>query len=160
MAGTSTWPFATAVVPTLGLRANVMIADQFAPVAKPSLAMRTVEDLRRVSLIHFDWRRVAPENPTWEVWFRAAGSPTVEPASHLLFSDESHAIQAAIAGQGAALLSLVLVRNEIANGILVQPFGPVLESYTYHLVETAGPSRYEVQVAKAWLMEEVRSELA
>ena len=146
--------------PYPGLRAKPMLADQFAPVASPGLTLRALADLRRVPLIHFDWRRVDPANPTWEVWFKVAAMPGIKPASHLLFSDESHAIQAAVAGQGAALLSLVLVRDEIEAGRLVQPFGPILKSYTYHLVEAADrPSGEATQIAKTWLMEEIRSGL-
>lgn len=145
--------------PYPGLRAEVLLADRFAPVASPRLALCTAGDLRRVPLIHFDWRRADPANPTWEVWFRTAGLIPVKPISHLLFSEESHAIQAAVAGQGAALLSLVLVRDAIEAGGLVQPFGPVLDSYTYHLVEKAEqPSSGATQIAKAWLMDEMRSE--
>jgi LysR family glycine cleavage system transcriptional activator len=144
--------------PYPGLRVEVLLSDRFAPVASPRLALRTAGDLQRVPLIHFDWRRADPTNPTWEVWFRAAGLLTVKPISHLLCSEESHAIQAAVAGQGAALLSLVLVRDAMETGGLVQPFGPVLDSYTYHLVEVADrPSSEATQIAKAWLMDEVRS---
>lgn len=145
--------------PYPGLRAEVLLADRFAPVASPSLALRTSDDLRRVPLIHFDWRRADPANPTWEVWFRAAGLLAIKPISHLLFSEESHAIQAAVAGQGAALLSLVLVRDTIEAGGLVQPFGPALDSYTYHLIEAADrPSSEAARIARTWLMDEVRSE--
>lgn len=143
--------------PYPGLRATVMLADQFAPVANPSLSLSSAADLRRAPLIHFDWRRVDPANPTWDAWFKAAGLPAA-PVPHLLFSEEGHAIQAAVAGQGVALLSLVLVHGEIEAGRLVQPFGPVLDSYAYHLVEAADrPVSKAAQVAKTWLMDEVRS---
>lgn len=145
--------------PYPGLRVEVLLTDRFAPVASPRLALCTADDLRRVPLIYFDWRRPGSANPTWDVWFRAAGLPAVKPISHLLCSEESHAIQAAMAGQGAALLSLVLVRDALDAGGLVQPFGPVLGSYTYHLVEAADrPSNEATQIAKAWLIEEVRAE--
>ena len=144
--------------PFPGLRSEAMLADKFAPVANPSLSLRAPEDLAQVPLIHFDWRRADPANPTWDSWFRAASLPMVDPASHLRFSEESHAIQAAVAGQGAALLSLVLVGEEIKAGQLVQPFGPVVDSFTYHLVEDASrPRSPPVKAARAWVMAEVRS---
>ena len=143
--------------PYSGLRATVMLADQFAPVASPGLLLKSAADLRRAPLIHFDWRRADPANPTWDAWFKAARLPAA-PVPRLLFSEEGHAIQAAVAGQGVALLSLVLVHGEIEVGRLVQPFGPVLDSYAYHLVEAADrPGSKAAQVAKAWLMDEVRS---
>jgi LysR family glycine cleavage system transcriptional activator len=143
--------------PYPGLRSETMLADKFAPVANPGLAMRTPEDLCRVPLIHFAWRRPDAANPTWESWFKAAGIPMIEPASHLHFSEESHAIQAAVAGQGAALLSLILVAEELKAGQLVQPFGPEVDAFTYHLVEDAAqPPSIPVQAAKAWVLDEVR----
>lgn len=146
--------------PYPGLRSEVVLADRFAPVASPALGLRAPEDLRRVPLIHFEWRRADDANPTWESWFKATGLPVVEPASHLRYSQESHAIQAAVAGQGAALLSLVLIDEEIKAGQLVQPFGPVLDSFSYQLVETTDRiGAAPIQAAKAWLMAEVRSTL-
>ena len=141
--------------PYPGLRSEAMLADKFAPVANPGLALRTPEDLCRVPLIHFEWRRPDDGNPTWESWFKAAGLPAAAPASHPGFSEESHAIQAAVAGQGAALLSLVLVGEEIKAGQLVQPFGPVTDGFTYHLVEQAHRSRSApIEAARAWVMAE------
>ncbi len=103
----------------------------------PRLALGTADNLRRVLLIHPDWRRADPANSTWEVWFKTAGLLAIKPISHLLCSEESRAIQA---------------------GGLVQPFGPVLD-YTYHPVEVADrPSSEATQIAKTWLMDEVRSE--
>ena len=62
-----------------------------------------------------------------------------------------------MAGRGAALLSLVLVAGGIEAGRLVQPLGPVLDSYNFHRVELpARPSGEAVQVAAAWLMNETR----
>ena len=142
--------------PYPGLRSEAVIADRFAPVANASLRLRVPEDLHRVPLIHFDWRRADPGNPTWDGWFKAAGLPMVEPSSFLRFSEESHAIQAAVAGQGAALLSIVLVSEEIGAGHLVQPFGPVIDGYVYHLVDADRPSA-PVKAVRAWLLAEARS---
>ncbi|WP_120216295.1 LysR substrate-binding domain-containing protein [Sphingopyxis sp. EG6] len=143
--------------PYPGLRSEAMFADKFAPVANPNLALLTSDDLCRVPLIHFAWRRPDAGNPTWENWFKAMSLPMVDPTSHLHFSEESHAIQAAVAGQGAALLSLILVAEEIKAGQLVQPFGPEVDAFTYHLVEDAArPSSVPVQAAKAWVLNEAR----
>lgn len=52
----------------------------------------------------------------------------------LRFTDSLHAVQAAIAGQGVVIASLVLVANALASGLLVQPFTEVLRGDTYHFV--------------------------
>jgi LysR family glycine cleavage system transcriptional activator len=143
--------------PYPGLIAEPLLADRFAPVANPVLGIRTCEDLQQATLIHFDWKRADNANPTWPGWFRAAGMDAPESVSRLTFSDESHAIQAAVAGQGAALLSLVLVADELAAGHLVQPFGPTIEGMTYHLVEPSDrPRSAQVTAARHWLLSELR----
>lgn len=144
--------------PYPGLASAPLLADRFAPVVNPNLGVRSPEDLRRVPLIHFECRRSDPDDPTWAAWFRAAALPEIEPVSVLRFSDESHAIQAAVAGQGAALLSLTLVRDDLNSGRLVQPFGPSLDGLTYHLVEALGRTREKrVEAVKSWLMVEISS---
>ncbi|MEH6417100.1 LysR substrate-binding domain-containing protein [Pseudomonas sp. CGJS7] len=143
--------------PYPGLVTEAMFADDFAPVVNPRLGVRTPADLQSVPIVHFQWKRHHPLNPTWENWFAQAGLPWSAPSGELRFSDESHAIQAAVAGQGAALLSLALVRDELAAGQLVQPFGPVLAGHTYHLATRAerAPSS-SVSAALEWLRDEVR----
>lgn len=145
--------------PYPGLRAEVMFTDRFAPVVNPILGVRNPGDLDRVPLIHFEWHRPDPVNPTWTGWFNAAGLVANDPRSQLRFSDESHAIQGAVAGQGVALLSLSLVEDELAAGRLIQPFGPILEGLTYHMLTVADrPMSHVVAAAADWLRaESVRS---
>ena len=117
-----------------GFHSEELIVDRFAPICSPRLGLSEPAGLARATLIHFDWKLNDPDTPVWRRWFAAAGLHTVDRETGLTFSDESHAIQAAIAGHGVALLSLVLVSDELASGALVQPFGPVLPGYRYHLV--------------------------
>ncbi|MET0401252.1 MAG: transcriptional regulator GcvA [Cystobacter sp.] len=142
--------------PYPGMTVEPMFSDQFAPVVSPALGVRTPADLQKVPRIHFEWKRAHPANPTWDVWFEQAHLPRTSTLGQLRFSDESHAIHAAVAGQGIALVSLVLVETELASGQLVQPFGPTLTGYAHHLVtpgETApSPS---VLAAVRWLQSEV-----
>jgi LysR family transcriptional regulator, glycine cleavage system transcriptional activator len=138
--------------PYPGLVTAPLFTDRFAPVANPRLAVRMPEDLARVPLIRFDWKRAQARNPTWERWFEAAGRPGESPAGQLRFSDEGHAIQAAVAGHGIALVSLALVADELDAGHLVCPFGPEIDGYTYHVAMSADRSPAPaVQAVAAWL---------
>lgn len=141
--------------PYPGLSTEPLFADHFAPVANPRLGVSSIEDLARVPLICFDWKRPQPENPTWERWFAAAGVLGRSSAGQLRFSDEGHAIQAAVAGHGIALVSQALVAEELAAGHLVQPFGPVIDGHTYHLAVSSerAPST-STQAALAWLRQQ------
>lgn len=138
--------------PYPGMVAEPLFADCFAPVSSPQLGPLGQADLDRVPLIDFKWTHAHPLNPTWKAWFAAAGLPRQARHGQLLFSDEGHAIQAALAGQGIALLSLELVADDIAAGRLTQPFGPSIPGHTYHLVRSAGHDPGpQVDSALAWL---------
>jgi LysR family glycine cleavage system transcriptional activator len=142
--------------PYPGLRVEPMFSDRFAPVANPRLGLRTPADLDVVPLIQFAWKRPHALNPTWEKWFAAAGLPWRAPAGQLRFSDEGHAIQAAVAGHGIALASLALVAEDLAAGHLVQPFGPTVAGYTYHLaMKPDEPVRPAVRAVADWLRTQV-----
>ncbi len=123
--------------PYPGSRSEVLFADAYIPVINPMLPVRSHADMAASPLIHFDWQKASPDNPTWTRWHAEAGIELRATQAELRYSDESHAIQAAVAGQGIALLSQALVADEIAAGRLMQPFGPEVSGYTYHLVTRA-----------------------
>ena len=101
--------------------------DRLLPVASPALGLRAPRDLVRHRLIHFEWLRDAGDRPTWRDWLRAAGLEHDDASRGLRFSEVAHAIQAAVAGQGVALLNKVLVADALARGVLEAPFGPELD---------------------------------
>lgn len=144
--------------PYPGLAAEPLFSDRFAPVANPRLGVLTAADLARMPLIRFDWKTADAAHPTWERWFGQAGIAWDAPAGQLRFSDEGHAIQAAVAGHGIALVSLALVAEEMAAGHLVQPFGPSIAGHTYHLAWNAqrAPGPHAVAVMD-WLREQSRA---
>lgn len=131
-----------------------LFSDRFAAVFNPILKVETVADLVRQPLIDFRWRRRRPENPTWPRWFAAAGLAEPQEPPVLSFSDESHAIQAAVAGQGVALVSLALVKDELAAGQLVQPFGPSIEGFRHHMLTREAESDAAVTAVARWLVME------
>lgn len=108
--------------------------DDFAAVCNPLLGVQGVDAMAGTPLIDFKWKRAAPRNPTWAGWSRMSGVPIPGGARYLRFSDETHAIQATVAGQGIGLLSTLLVAPELASGALVECFGPRMPAHGYHLV--------------------------
>lgn len=131
--------------------------DRLLPVASPALALRSPRDIARHRLIHFDWRQDADRRPGWREWLREAGvaHPGIDhadAAGGLRFSEVAHAIQAAVAGQGVALLNRVLVADALARGVLEAPFGPELAVPGWTLLRYRGrPPTPAQQAAWDWL---------
>ncbi|SPA18775.1 putative transcription regulator, LysR-family [Cupriavidus taiwanensis] len=120
-----------------GLVTEPLFRDRFAPVCSPALKPASLQDLRHATLVHFEWGPAARDDvraPVWRHWLAQAGVEVADSEAGVRFTDEIHAVQATIAGQGVGLLSLTLVAEELASGALVQPFELALESFRYDLV--------------------------
>ncbi len=138
------------------LHSEKLLQDFFAPVCNPILRVREVRDLSRQTMIHFEWRRTRRENPTWSRWLKKSGAPDIRPKADLIFTDESQAIQAALAGHGVALVSLTLVADELARGTLIRPFGPMMQGYQYSLVYAPEVAQSErIKALRTWIYKEL-----
>jgi len=138
------------------LTSTWLMANRFAPVCSARLGLKTLDDMRHVTLLHSRWRHPNADTPTWRRWFDAAGVEGVDTDAGISFNDDGHAVQAAVAGQGVALLSLVLVADDLASGVLVQPFGPAIDGYDFHLVHPV-TTRPEVRMLSEWLLDALGS---
>ncbi|KKX28420.1 LysR substrate-binding domain-containing protein [Rhizobium sp. LC145] len=99
--------------------------DRIVPVCAPPLLQGRSPDLdpgeiAGLPLIHYRWKSKSKDAPSWERWFaRAAQGLPGKPAVQT-FSEEVHAIDAAVAGQGVVLASEVLVSDLLARGELIR----------------------------------------
>lgn len=136
-----------------GLATAELMRERYAPVCSPRLGLKRAVDLYRHPLIHFDWQPHARQPASWKRWFEEAGLDPSEALSArrsvLSFSDETHAMQATLAGHGVALLSLTLAGEELRSGALLQPFGPALETGSYFLAAVRGRER-EPAIRAVW----------
>ncbi|WP_072572304.1 LysR substrate-binding domain-containing protein [Granulibacter bethesdensis] len=137
--------------PFPSLVAEPLMPERVGVLASPALGIVDPSDLLGVPLLHSDWTGPMAA-PDWASWARLAGISDLPVAAGVRLTDDSHALQAAIAGQGAVVSSLVLAAPELRSGLLVNPFGPVIEGGQYHIV-TAGnvPLRPEVSKVRDWL---------
>ncbi|PHM39112.1 LysR family transcriptional regulator [Xenorhabdus mauleonii] len=133
--------------------ATLLLEDHFAPVASPTLLTSISRDASQWPLIHFDWHHSLPVDLTWSVWAQASGLKPADLPRGIRYYEESHAIQAAIAGQGVALLSLLLIQEELRLGVLQVVTEPTLKGMTYHVLKS---SQYPVSEAATtvenWLL--------
>lgn len=141
-----------------GLTVEPLFQDRFAPVCSPHLRLSSLKDLRHAPLIHFEWGagvRQDPRAAVWGHWLERAGAGDIDVSAGLSFTDEIHAIQATVAGQGVGLLSLTLVAEELASGVLVQPFELSLESFRYDLVYSPrAAERPATRLVREWVRAE------
>jgi LysR family transcriptional regulator, glycine cleavage system transcriptional activator len=126
-----------------GLVTSELVRDWFWPVASPKLlgggeAIGRPSDLLAYPLVHAWWPDTNPHAPTWQRWLVMAQRIDDRvlldmSANGLTFSEELHAIDAVIAGQGVDLLSDVLVAHELATGEIVGLLDLALPGFGFYL---------------------------
>ena len=146
-----------------GLRSDVLFEEDVFPVCSPALLegphpLVHPEDLQWHRLLHQDWAAGAPTWPDWKMWLMAAGVENVDPTRGLQFASGSYSLMmdAALAGQGVALASSVLVADDIDAGRLVKPFDlSVHQSLRYYLVGPEATADEPMTTAfREWLIGE------
>lgn len=128
-------------------------AVDIAPFAPPPLARRAKrQGLGALTLLG---SRVRPND--WAIWCAARSIEL--PAAPLLFESTTLAVQAAIEGLGAVIVSPMLVAEDVRRRRL-SPLdrGAVPTGDHYWLVLPPGPARPEVLAFCAWLLEEVAAD--
>ncbi|MBL36843.1 MAG: LysR family transcriptional regulator [Xanthomonadales bacterium] len=123
------------------LECRPLFSDHYLPVCHPErlrdAPIESPGDLAAHPLIHFDWKRDDPHAPTWARWLATAhqhfpDEPLPDPEGGIRFSEEIHAIEAAVSRQGIALISDVLVASELASGALIQPVDLAIDGLTFY----------------------------
>lgn len=98
-------------------------------------------------------------NHDWSLWLEAAGIGDFGPRRSLQFHDYSMAVAAAVAGQGIVLGYSGYVDEEVAAGLLVQPFDVSVPTgkgyYLVYLKERLGDPR--VRAFLDWVLSETES---
>ena len=128
--------------------------DSYFPVCSPKLLgsdsslIERPADFLKYPLIHFDWLGWDSQAPTWRLWLAAAkvddAQLGVNRTCDLSFREEIHAIDAAVAGQGIAICSDVVVGHELKTGALVKAHELSLPGYGFYLVYVAPHARQPV----------------
>jgi len=144
--------------------AVTLFDDIVTPALSPRLLagarLRHPADLARWPLLDLDARVPGVHALNWRAWFTHAGAGEVSPsAGRLIFSFVDQAVQAAVRGQGVALVRSPFLEDVVACGDLVMPFParrmPV--GYRHVLaVDAVSGRRPEVAVFVRWLLEQAR----
>jgi LysR family glycine cleavage system transcriptional activator len=125
--GKGRWPGVEAEL--IGPSAVSLVA---APAYAKRLGLKSPADVARANLLHEETRE------DWTEWLLVAGLDRALARRGILFDDENALIQAALDGQGLALMPRSLAEGDLASGRMVSPFDLNLaDGYGYYLVYAA-----------------------
>lgn len=150
-----------------GLHVAHILDEEVSPVCSPDLLesgkpLRLPEDLRHHRLLHVDWGKSTISPPDWRMWTMAAGVDGINVDHGPRFTIESMAIEAAINGDGVALISHSAVARELKAGRLVRPFDVVLRTDLAYWLACPHTHlrRAKVRVFCDWLLQEAERDRA
>lgn len=145
-----------------GVRVDLLFTQRNTPVCSPALLegdfpLREPSDLRHHTLLHVDWKDA---DASWRMWLMAAGVEGINAARGPHFTQEGMAVEAALDGQGVALIGDKLVEDHLAAGTLVHPFAldmstPLTFSH-YLLSPKALEAKPKVTAFRDWLIGELQ----
>lgn len=142
-----------------GLKADLLYSEYLLPVCAPSLIvekdlLNKPENLARCTLLHDTSRQ------DWLVYTRQLGLNNFNVQQGPIFSHSAMVVQAAVHGQGVALVNNVLAQAEIESGRLVCPFNQVLVSKNaYYFVYPDSQAEVgKISAFRAWIIVRATSE--
>ncbi|MBG2914407.1 transcriptional regulator GcvA [Proteus cibarius] len=143
-----------------GLRTDRLYAEYLIPVCAPSLLtgekpLKTPSDLIYHTLLHDTSRR------DWQAYVRQLEIQNqINVQQGPIFSHSSMVIQAAVHGQGVALVNNVMARSEIESGRLVRPFSDVLVSKNafYLVCQDSQAELGKIAAFRQWILSQAANE--
>jgi LysR family transcriptional regulator, glycine cleavage system transcriptional activator len=135
---------------------------QVIPVCSPEYMQKqqklnTPADLHNQTLLHYDNKTDEPTWPDWNMWLASMGYRDMNTKSGIYFAQADMAIQAAIEGQGIALVPTIFTEKDIHIGRLVQPFSMSMPiDFSYYLVTTPKRANLPRVIAfKKWVLQQL-----
>lgn len=137
-----------------GMQSAHLLTVEVVPVASADLVARLGMPAGAQDLL--DWPRVHDEARNgWQLWFAAQGVEDAGMPRGPAIDDGSLLLQAVAAGQGAGLLPVAMVRDELAAGRLVRlADDAMLEDFGYYLVWPGrGAMPDKARAFRDWLLQ-------
>ncbi|MEW9807673.1 LysR substrate-binding domain-containing protein [Mesorhizobium sp. ZMM04-5] len=128
-----------------------LLRPRMFPVVSPAWIVKhgmpeTIEDLTRLPLIHEE------SYTQWTSWFLQAGVKLDRSLSGPRLWDANLGFDAALAGQGVALTTNLMVANEIERGSLIELFKTDIRVGGYYLLAPRSVEDERVNRLKEWIM--------
>ena len=134
-----------------------LVDDAIIPVCAPDLVTLPLspEGIMALPLLDYRWKSASQNAPNWQRWHARAAVRAPLPAVAQTFSEEIHAIDAAVSGQGAVLASQLLVADLLNAGQLVQLSDIALPGLTYWAVFlSTHPDQDRLDQLLGWLRQQ------
>ena len=140
-----------------GLIQEPIHTEKMTPVCSPSLctgstSIKKLEDLKKHRLL-----LNSADQHDWRVWSEAAGIKDLPLEQGQVFETDDAALQAAVAGFGVALGDLLLIRENLRDGLLIAPFFdiPAVTAKYYFATSATQPISSATVAFKAWILSEL-----
>jgi LysR family glycine cleavage system transcriptional activator len=160
-----TWPDITIHIgaePLEALVCHPLLRLDYSPMLAPQLADRAGGIRQPADLLKLPW--ISDTRGWWREWFDAAGigPESIRQTGLNAFGALDLEAKAAIAGDGVAMLSPFLFRDDLASGRLVQPFDlRVGDGKTYWLgYQPARRNTAKIKAFAAWIQTALAQDLA
>lgn len=140
--------------------ATAIIRPRMFPVASPewlekNAAPTSIDQLTTAPLIHEE------SYEQWSAWLHAAGVIMRRPLSGVRLGDASMGFDAALASQGIALTTRLLVARDMDSGRLKELFDTDIRLGGYYLIERGDAEGKDyVKCFRDWLIENIRADNA
>lgn len=148
-----------------GLESDYLFSQEVFPVCSPELLtqepkLEKPEDLKHHTLLHGAYYSNTTTRVDWDMWLATVGVDGVDTSHGVHFSQQNLVVQAALDGQGVALVGSVAAHNDISKGRLVKLFEQSIPlEFSYYFVCSKAKSRQSrIQLFRRWLLEEVKGE--
>jgi LysR family glycine cleavage system transcriptional activator len=137
-----------------------VLNETVSPVCSPDYLKRVGDLTEPRQLIDCALLHEEPMRANWTEWFTKAGLDNMHIRGPV-YSHGSHAVEAAMRGEGMTLGRSVLVAADIAAGSLVEPFPsvrlPVERGYDF-VYRPDRANDPKVQALRSWLLDEIERE--
>ncbi|RQH04678.1 transcriptional regulator GcvA [Paraburkholderia dinghuensis] len=139
-----------------GLHVELLLDEIFFPACAPGFnGGKLPEDPRELAKLPL----LRSDDELWRPWFDAAGLQDMpEPKRGVLYQDSSNLLQAAMDGQGVALVRRSLAMHEITLGRLVRLFKDIDGPSPWRYYFICSPQRMQTERVRAfrdWVFDEV-----
>ena len=146
-----------------GCRVDKMFEEEVYAVCAPSLMkgakpIREPRDLLEHTLLHPVQHEIDDSFPTWEMWLRGHGVRVTGPVPGPQISPHWMLVEAAVQGQGVALVKASVAERDLESGRLVRPFAETFPvAHAYWLISPKDTAdKPKVRAFRDWIMAEAR----